>query len=77
MVAGRRVRVPQWIEGRTTAGSFVVRIDAEAVIPDADPSEPCFEPSVVRQLDEAQRLADQGDVESLAKFGEVYFRRSA
>jgi len=77
MVQGSRIKLPQWIEGQTASGSFVVRVEVEAVIPDADQSEPCFEPDAVRLLDEAQRLADAGDLESLAKIGEVYFRRTA
>lgn len=77
MVKGTRINLPQWIEGRSSAGRFVVRIEAEAVIPEADPSEPCFEPGTMRMLEEAQRLADSGDTEALAKLGEVYFRRSA
>jgi hypothetical protein len=70
---GKRIRVPKWIHGRLC----VVRVDAEAVIPDADPSEPCLEPVTLRWLDELQKLADAGDVNALAKFGDVYVRRSA
>ena len=77
MIKGQRVKLPQWIEGRTRAGSFVVRIVAEAIIPEAGPSEPCFEPATMKMLEEAQRLADAGDVDALSRVGEVYFRRSA
>jgi len=78
MVKGTRIKLPQWIEGRSSSGeSFVVRIEADAVIPDADPSEPCFEPETARLLDEAQRLADAGDLNTLTKLGEVFIRRSA
>jgi hypothetical protein len=77
MVNGRRIKIPQWIEGRSTYGSFVVRINSYAVIPDDDQSEPCFEPPTAKMLDEAQRLADLGDVEALARMGEVFIRRSA
>jgi hypothetical protein len=73
MIKGKRVKVPQWIHGT----QCVVRVDVEAVIPDADPSEPCFEPPAVQWMDELQRLADAGDVEALAKVGDVYVRRSA
>lgn len=54
-----------------------MRVEAEAVIPDADPSEPCLEPSTLRWLDELQTLADAGAVDALAKVGEVYVRRTA
>lgn len=78
MVKGTRITLPQWIEGRSPSGeSFVVRIEAEAVVPDADQSEPCFEPDAARLLDEAQRLAEEGDLSALAKYGDVYIRRSA
>lgn len=74
---GKRIKVTEWFEGRAGFGPFAVRIEAEAVIPDFDPSEPCFEPPTLRMLDEVQRLADAGDVDALAKLGEVYVRRSA
>ncbi len=74
---GRRIKVAEWFEGRAKFGPFAVRVEAEAVIPDEDPSEPCFEPATIRMLDEVKRLADAGDVDALAKLGEVYVRRSA
>lgn len=73
MIKGKHVKVLQWIHG----SQCVVRVEVEAVIPDSDPSEPCFEPAAVRWMDELQRLADAGDATALAKFGEVYVRRSA
>ena len=72
-IPGKRVRVPKWIHGRLC----VVRVDAEAVIPDADPSEACLEPAALRWLDKLQELADAGDIEALARVGDVYVRRSA
>ena len=72
-IPGRRVRIPKWIHGT----QCVVRVDAEAVIPDADPGEPCLEPQTLRWLDELQALADAGDAEALARVGDVYVRRSA
>lgn len=73
IVRGKRVRVPQWIHGTLCA----IRVEVEAVIPDADPSEPCFEPDAIRYLDRLQQLADAGDVDELEKHGEVFVRRSA
>lgn len=72
-VPGKRIRVVKWIHGKRC----VVRVDADAVVPDADPSEPCLEPATLRWLDELQALADAGDVDALAKVGEVYVRRTA
>jgi hypothetical protein len=44
-----------------------VRVEAEAVIPEGDSSEPCLEPSTLRWLDELQKLADEGDWLRLAR----------
>jgi hypothetical protein len=73
MIAGKRVKIPQWIHGALC----VVRIEVDAIIPDEDTSEACFEPAAVRWMDELQQLADAGKVDELAKVGEVYVRRSA
>ena len=70
---GKRVRVTKWIHGRMC----VARVEAEAVLPEADPSEPCLEPATLRWLDDLQKLADEGDVEALARVGEVFVRRTA
>jgi hypothetical protein len=77
MVSGKRIRIPQWLEGRSAAGPFVVRVEAEAIIPDADASEPCFEPTTVRWLEELQRLADDGQIDELSKQSTVYIRCTA
>jgi hypothetical protein len=75
-IPGRRIRVPKWIHGHMPGGC-VVRVEAEAVIPDADPSEPCMEPATLRWLDELQDLADAGNADALSKVGEVFVRRTA
>jgi hypothetical protein len=72
-IPGKRVRLPKWIHGRLC----VVRVEVEAIIPDADPSEPCLEPATLRWLDELQRLADMGNIEALEAAGEVFVRRTA
>lgn len=72
-VRGKRVRIPQWIFG----DMCVLRLDVDAVVPDADPSEPCLEPNTLRYLDELQELASTGNVTELEKHGVVYVRRSA
>ena len=51
---------------------FVVAVDVEAVLPDADPSEPCFEPSAVDLLRQVELHAKSGDVEWLKQHGKVY-----
>lgn len=77
MINGERIILSRWIEGGSVHGSFVVRVQVEAIVPDDDPSDPCFEPQALKLLDEAQRLADAGDIDALAKLGDVYIRRSA
>jgi hypothetical protein len=72
-LSGKQTKVTKWIHG----SRCVVRVEVDAIIPDADPSEPCLEPQTVRWLDQLQKLADLGDVDSLGKAGEVYVRRSA
>ncbi len=72
-IKGKRIKVPRWIHG----GPCVVRVEVDAVIPDSDPSEPCLEPHTVRWLDKLHRMAEAGEVDELAKAGEVYVRRSA
>ena len=70
---GKRTKIERWIH----AESCVVRVQVDAIIPDADPSEPCLEPQTLRFLDEIQRKADQGLVHELAKIGDVYIRQTA
>lgn len=77
MVKGKRTTVTHWIEGHSGGIHFVARVEVDAVIPDADPSEPCLEPATLRRLDELRRLARAGDVAALAESADVYFRRTA
>jgi hypothetical protein len=49
-----------------------VVVEVEAVIPDADPSEPCFESETVELLRDIESHARQGDIEWLGRHGKVY-----
>lgn len=51
---------------------YVVAVDVEAVIPDADPSEPCYEPEIVELLREVESRAQEGDVEWMKQHDKVY-----
>ena len=51
---------------------FVIAIEVEAVIPDADPSEPVYEPQVIELLREIEAHAKSGDVSWLRQHGKVY-----
>ena len=47
-------------------------VEVEAVIPDADPDEACYEPHVVELLRDVEAHARAGDVEWLRQRGKVY-----
>jgi hypothetical protein len=51
---------------------FVIAVEVEAVIPDAEPSEPCYEPATVELLREVEVRAKKGDVAWLRQHGKVY-----
>ena len=65
---GKRVRRTRLVR----TDRFVVAVEDEAVIPDADPSEPCFEPDVVELLRQVELHAKNGDVAWLKQHGKVY-----
>jgi len=65
---GKRVRRTRLVR----TDRFVVAVEVEAVIPDADPSEPCFEPEVVELLRQVELHAKSGDVAWLKQHGKVY-----
>lgn len=51
---------------------FVVIVEVEAIIPDADPSEACYGPDVVELLRDVETHAKAGDVDWLRRHGKVY-----
>lgn len=74
-IPGKRVKIERWVHGRRCA----VCVEIEAVIPDAEPSEPCLEMDAIRRLHQLQQWADAGKTEELEKHGTVYvpLQRSA
>ncbi|MCX5645246.1 MAG: hypothetical protein NTZ17_11280 [Phycisphaerae bacterium] len=52
--------------------SFVVAVEVEAVIPDDDGSEPCYEAETVQLLRDVEEHAERGDVTWLQRHGRVY-----
>lgn len=50
----------------------MVAVEVDAVIPDADPSEACYEPQTVAFLREVEQRAQHGDVAWLQRHGKVY-----
>jgi hypothetical protein len=51
---------------------YVVAVEVEAIIPDADPSEPCYEPQAVELLRQVEAHAKSGDIAWLKQHGKVY-----
>ncbi len=52
--------------------NFVVAVEVEAVIPEDDTSEPCYEAETVQLLRDVAEHAEQGDIEWLRQHGRVY-----
>lgn len=67
-IPGRRVKRTRIVR----TDRFVVAVEVEAIIPDADPSEPCYEPAVVELLRQVESHARSGDVDWLKRHGKVY-----
>jgi hypothetical protein len=67
-VPGKRVKRTRLVR----TDRFVIAVDVEAVIPDADPAEPCYEPAVVELLRQVEARAKAGDVDWLKQYGKVY-----
>ncbi len=51
---------------------YVVAVEVEAVFPDADPSEACYESETVELLRTVEARARAGDVAWLRRVGKVY-----
>lgn len=67
-ISGQRIKRTRLIQSE----KYVVAVDVELVIPDDDPSEPCYEAETVQLLREIKEHAEQGDVAWLTKRGKVY-----
>jgi hypothetical protein len=67
-VPGKRIKRKELVE----SDRFVVSVEVELVIPDAEPSEPCYESETVNFLKEVHDRAVRGDVTWLRQHGKVY-----
>jgi hypothetical protein len=67
-ISGKRILKTRYIQ----TDAFVVAVEVEMVIPDDDPSEPCYEPATVKLLKDLQSRAEQGDIAWLRSHGKVY-----
>lgn len=68
ILPGKRVKRTRLV--RTE--DFVVAVEVEAVIPDAEPGEPCYESETIELLRQVERHARNGDVQWLKSHGKVY-----
>ena len=68
MIPGKRVQRTRLVR----TDRYVIAVQVEAVIPDADPSQPCYEPAVVELLREVEARARRGDIAWLKQHGKVY-----
>jgi hypothetical protein len=67
-IAGKRLKRIRLIQTE----KYVVAVEVEMVIPEDDPSEPCYESETVQFLREVKERAEVGDVTWLAQKGKVY-----
>ena len=72
-ISGRRIKRTRLVH----TDRYVVAVDVELVIPDDDPTEPCYEAETVQFLREVEEHAQQGDVNWLAQHGKIYEALSA
>ena len=67
-IAGKRI--PRTRLVRTDR--FVIAVEVQAIIPDADPTEACYEPQTVELLRQVELHAKSGDIAWLKQHGKVY-----
>jgi hypothetical protein len=67
-IPGERIKKTRLVR----AGRFVVAVEVEAIIPEEDPSEPCYEAETVNLLRQIEDHAVIGDVFWLKQHGTVY-----
>ena len=54
------------------AGRFVVAVEVEVVIPEDNPSEPCYEAETVQLLRDVAEHAARGERDWIRQYGAVY-----
>lgn len=65
---GKRVKRTRYVH----TDKYIIAVEVEAVIPDADPSEACYEPETVDLLRQIEEHAHRGDLDWLKQHGKVY-----
>ena len=66
-ISGQRIKQTRLVH----TDRYIVAVDVELVIPEDDPTEPCYESETVQLLREIEERALQGDVTWLAQHGKV------
>ena len=67
-IPGERMKQKRLIQSE----KYVVAVEIEMVVPEDDPSEPCYESETIQFLREVKSHADSEDLELLSKHGKVY-----
>lgn len=67
-IAGKRIKRTRLIQ----TDKYVVAVEVEMVMPEDDPSEPCYESETVQLLKEVKERAERGEVAWLTQRGKVY-----
>lgn len=67
-IPGKRIKRTRLIQG----DKYVVAVDVELVVPEDDPSEPCYEAETVELLKDIQQHVESGDLPWLKQHGKVY-----
>jgi hypothetical protein len=67
-IPGKRIKRTRLIP----SDRYVVAVEVEMVVPEDDPSEPCYEAETVNLLKEVADHAAHGDLDWLKQHGRVY-----
>lgn len=67
-VPGKRVKRTRLVR----TDRFVIAVEVEAIVPDADPSEVCYPPATVNLLRDVEAHAKSQDLAWLLQHGKVY-----
>jgi hypothetical protein len=67
-IPGQRVKRTRLIQTE----KYVVAVEVEMVVPEDDPSEPCYESETVQFLREVKEHAERGDIPWLTQHGKLY-----
>ncbi len=67
-IPGKRIRRTRLVR----TDRYVVAVEVEAVIPEADPSEACYEPQTIELLRQVELHAKSNDLDWLKLHGKVY-----